>query len=108
MLPTRSGIVDANWLLNQIREQFQEVQNSKNQTSITLADCSRNAWENGGFGVGDLDFYSKGFMVGAILDASIWDKPMEREVTRRRDAAPLRQIPASQPGLPEKDGILET
>ncbi|MBI1755503.1 MAG: hypothetical protein HYR64_00155 [Fimbriimonas ginsengisoli] len=38
---------------------------------MTLEECSRRAWENGGFGVGDLSYYNKGLVAGLVLDAAI-------------------------------------
>ncbi len=67
----RSGAKDRRWLLQQMGEQIRALQSGKSRFSVTLADSSRRAWENGGFGVGDLSFYTKGLITGLILDAAI-------------------------------------
>lgn len=67
----RSGLWDPQRLLLELGENISELQNSDNRRSITLADTSRRAWENGGFGVGDLSYYTKGLIAGFLFDAAI-------------------------------------
>lgn len=67
----RSGLRDARWLLGELQAAASELASSRNRHSVTLSDCSRRAWENGGFGVGDLSYYTKGLLVGWILDCEI-------------------------------------
>ncbi|HWA82079.1 MAG TPA: hypothetical protein VG820_01495 [Fimbriimonadaceae bacterium] len=69
----RSGLKDMKWLLSDLSGQVQNLQRSKMRREISLADCSRRAWENGGFGVQDLSYYVKGLLVGWIFDAVIRD-----------------------------------
>ncbi len=67
----RSGLYGTDWLLAQIGEQIQELQGSNDRKSITLEEASRNCWEHGSFGFGDLSYYTKGLLVGLIFDAEI-------------------------------------
>ena len=105
VLTYRSGIDDADWLLNQIRDQVTELQGSRQRTVTTLADSSRNCWENDGFGVGDLSYYTKGFLVGAILDASIRSQTDGAKSLDDVMRLLYKKYRLPQPGMPE-DGIL--
>lgn len=67
----RSGLFDEAWLLGALAENIAELQRSSNRLKYTLEDCSRQAWEHGGFSVGDLSYYTKGLVVGFVLDAAI-------------------------------------
>ncbi len=67
----RSGAQPQSWLISSLNGQIRGLQNGKTRFSLTLADCSRQAWENGGFGVGDLSYYTKGLVAGLIFDAAI-------------------------------------
>ena len=106
ILTYRSGLQDGQWLLNEIRDQIEELQQGHTRFTTTLADASKNCWENGGFGVGDMSYYTKGFVVGFILDASL------RSVTHnQRSLDDVMRLLYSryklpQPGLPE-DGLLK-
>lgn len=71
LLAYRSGVTDQTWLLDAFRDQVSEYQESKTKNGLTLNECSRTCWENGGFGVGDFSYYTKGLLAGWILDAAI-------------------------------------
>ncbi|MHB8637847.1 MAG: M61 family metallopeptidase [Fimbriimonadaceae bacterium] len=106
ILTYRSGLENSDWLLNEIRAQYEELQNSQARSHVTLEDCSRKCWDSSGFGVGDLSYYTKGFLVGAILDASIraqTDGKKSLDDVMRLLFAKYR-LP--NPGLPE-DGIIK-
>lgn len=70
----RSGLHDQAWLLARLSEQIAELQQSRNRLRVTLAESSRRAWENGGMGVGDLSYYTKGLVAGLLFDAWIRSK----------------------------------
>ncbi len=67
----RTGLHDANWLMRSISGQIRDLQRSKVRLQKTLAQSSSETWENGGFGIGDLSYYTKGLLVGWIFDAAI-------------------------------------
>lgn len=67
----RSGLYDAQWLLDQFTGQIRELQSSRNRLKLTAEECSKKTWENGGFGVGDLSYYTKGLLIGFVLDSAI-------------------------------------
>lgn len=69
----RSQAEDASWLLDQLGNQIAQLQIGKFRKQITLEECSMQAWENGGFGVGDLSYYNKGLLAGLLFDAAIRD-----------------------------------
>lgn len=66
-----SGLRGLDWLLNDLTGQVAELQGSQNRKKYTVADASKMAWENGGFGVGDLSYYTKGLLIGLIFDSVI-------------------------------------
>lgn len=67
----RSGLFDEAWLLRQLGNEIAGLQRGKTRLTKTAEDASREAWENGGFGVGDLSFYTKGLVAGFVFDAAI-------------------------------------
>ncbi|MBS1718969.1 MAG: M61 family metallopeptidase [Armatimonadetes bacterium] len=71
MTTYRSGCQEKAWLFRELSGQVQEIQGARGRLGITLADVSRRAWENGGFGVNGVSYYTKGLLVGWIFDAVI-------------------------------------
>lgn len=69
----RSGLQDQAWLFKDLGGQVAELQRSQVRHQFTVADASRQAWEHGGFGLDDLSYYTKGLLIGWILDAVIRD-----------------------------------
>lgn len=67
----RSGVKGQNWLLYELGSQISRLEASGERHSVTLEECSRRAWENGGMGVGDLSYYNKGLVAGLLFDAAI-------------------------------------
>lgn len=106
MCTYRSGVKDQRWLMLELSGQIQGLQHSKNRKSITLADCSRRAWENGGFGVGDLSYYTKGLVTGLILDAAIRAKTHGDKCLDDVMRLMWNKYHLPQAGYPE-DGILQ-
>lgn len=71
VLTYRSGVHDAGWLFDELSDQVSSLQAGRTRLSKTVEDASRAAWENGGFNLGDLDYYNKGLLAGLIFDAEI-------------------------------------
>ncbi len=69
----QSGLKDETWLADQLADQIRTLQLSRMRRIKTLEETSRQAWENGGFGVGDLSYYNKGLVAGLVFDAAIRD-----------------------------------
>lgn len=67
----RSGYYDSKWLLRSLSDEISTLQSSKMRKVKTLEEASWNAWENGGFGIGDLSYYNKGLLAGLLFDAAI-------------------------------------
>lgn len=67
----RSGLQDVRWLLDQIAIEIATLESSRNALRFTLEEACAAAPKNGGFGIGDLNYYNKGFVVGLLLDASL-------------------------------------
>ncbi|HVL39665.1 MAG TPA: PDZ domain-containing protein [Fimbriimonadaceae bacterium] len=102
----QSGLNDENWLLQQLTYQIRELQFSMNRTKLTLEDTSLRAWENGGFGVGDLSYYNKGLVVGLLFDAAIRSATNGQRSLDHvfRLMMPRHQLP--KPGY-EEEGVLK-
>jgi predicted metalloprotease with PDZ domain len=102
----QSGLRDQDYLLDAYTGDIRELQNSKNRLKMTIEEVSWNTWEHGGFGVGDLSYYTKGCVMGLILDADIrartkGDKSLD-DVMRHL----FKQHRLPQPGY-EEDGLLK-
>lgn len=66
-----SGVLDEKWLLSSLAGQVNELERGRTWHSKTVEDASRENWDNGGFGVGDLSYYTKGLLIGWIFDSVI-------------------------------------
>jgi len=66
-----SGVLDEAWLLGALGQQVSDLEHGKTRLTKTVEDSSRETWDNGGFGVGDLSYYTKGLLIGWIFDAEI-------------------------------------
>lgn len=71
VLPFRGGLKDSAALLQGLADQIGQLQSSSVRKTKTAEDASWEAWENGGFGVGDLSYYTKGLVIGLLFDAAI-------------------------------------
>lgn len=71
LLAYRSGLRDREWLLDQISDEIRDLQLSRMRQLRTLEEASFQAWEHGGFGVGDLSYYTKGHVVAFLFDVAI-------------------------------------
>ncbi len=67
----QAGLKDRGWLLDSLQSALQETEASRKAKEIDLEECSRRAWENGGFGVGDFSYYTKGLLAGWVFDAAL-------------------------------------
>lgn len=71
LLTYRSGLEDETWLLDQLGTQIATLQMSHVRKTATVEEASRESWRNGGDGLGDLSYYTKGLVAGFVLDAAI-------------------------------------
>ena len=67
----QAGFLSQSQLFDVLTNNIEELQKSKMNLKITLEDACKKAWENGGFGVEDMSYYTKGLVVGLISDAYI-------------------------------------
>jgi predicted metalloprotease with PDZ domain len=67
----QSGLEDENFLIRQLGMEINSLQGSKIRLQKTLEEACYETWDNGGFGYGDLSYYTKGLVAGLILDAAI-------------------------------------
>lgn len=67
----QAGFFVPSQLLTDLTNQIEELQFAKNRLKYTVEEASTMAWENGGFGVGDLSYYTKGLVIGLLFDAAI-------------------------------------
>ena len=70
----QAGLEAESYVLDSLTSAFQEVRGSTTEKKITLEECSKGAWENGGFGIGDYSYYTKGMVVGFLFDAYLRGK----------------------------------
>lgn len=66
-----SGVLSEADLLRELGNQVDELQSSRTRRQVTLEEACSRTWESTGFGFGDLSYYTKGLVVGLLLDASI-------------------------------------
>ncbi|HZH98956.1 MAG TPA: hypothetical protein VEX38_08290, partial [Fimbriimonadaceae bacterium] len=102
----QSGLQNQNWLLRSLGLEIAELQASKTRSVKTLEDSSKEAWENGGFGVGDLSYYTKGQLVGLIFDAEIRSKTKGAKSLDDVLRYLYREHKLPKPGYPE-EGLLK-
>lgn len=69
----RSGLMDADGLFQALSQYIGSLQRGQTRLSKTVEDASWEAWENGGFGLGDLSYYTKGALLGLTFDGAIRD-----------------------------------
>lgn len=69
----RGGESNALNLLDALGDNIRSLQRSGMRLRETIENVSRATWEHGGFGMGDLNYYTKGLVMGLIFDAAIRD-----------------------------------
>lgn len=65
----QAGFMSRSQLLETLTNNIEELQVSKTRLKLTLEEVCKQTWENGGFGVGDLSYYTKGLVIGLIADS---------------------------------------
>jgi predicted metalloprotease with PDZ domain len=50
---------------------IEELEMSQTAKRLSLEQVSKQTWENGGFGVDDLSYYTKGLVIGLLFDAHL-------------------------------------
>jgi len=65
----QSGLRDEKWLFDQLAAEITMLELGETQRVKSVAAASRETWEDSGFGVGDLSYYNKGFILGLVFDA---------------------------------------
>lgn len=107
ILTYRSGAKDRAWLLGELSDQYQTYEFSSDRKLHTVEEASKQAWENGGFTLGDLDYYNKGLLAGLIFDAAI-----RKETGNRKSLDDVMRLLYSRHRLPlpgyGEDELLKT
>lgn len=103
----RSGLYGSDWLLRSLGSGIAGLQQGTTRLTKTVEDASREAWENGGFSVGDLSFYTKGSIIGLLLDAQIRGASEGRKSLDDAMRLMYQRYRLPQPGFDE-DGIKRT
>jgi predicted metalloprotease with PDZ domain len=67
----QAGFLSKSQFLEKLTNNIEELEMSKTAKTMTLEDACKAAWENGGFGVKDFSYYTKGLVVGLLSDAYI-------------------------------------
>jgi len=64
----RAGLRDKTWLLKDLADRMEELDNNPSRLRVTLEDASRKAWEGESEGFDGLSYYLKGSLVGLYFD----------------------------------------
>jgi predicted metalloprotease with PDZ domain len=107
MTTYRSGLKDKDWLYRQLGNNVSELQRSRNRHKYSVSETSRITWENGGFGVGDLSYYTKGLLCGWLLDSAIRDATDGSKSLDDVMRLMFQRYRLPKPGF-EENGILST
>ena len=67
----QAGFLSRSQFFDALTIQIEELQKSKVSLKMTLEDACKKAWENGGFGVEDFSYYTKGLVIGLVCDSYI-------------------------------------
>lgn len=103
----RSGLKDRDWLYRQLGNNVIELQHSRDRRKYSVSEASRIAWENGGFGAGDLSYYTKGLLAGWIFDSAIRDATNGQKSLDDVMRTMYQRYHLPNPGF-EETGILAT
>jgi predicted metalloprotease with PDZ domain len=103
----QSGLGDVGWLFDDLSGQIASLERGRTRLTKTVEDASREAWENGGFGVGDLSYYTKGLILGLIFDATIRSNTNGRKSLDDVLRLMYTRHRLPKPGFAE-DGVLAT
>jgi predicted metalloprotease with PDZ domain len=105
MLTYQSGLMSRGALFQALGREIATLQRSATRRVKTVEEASREAWEHGGFGVGDLSYYTKGLVITLLLDAQI-----RGETRGRRSMEDVMRFLYMRHRLPkpgyDEDGIL--
>lgn len=67
----QAGQRDRAWVFESFGNALEEIDQSSAGKRLTLEDASSQAWENGGFGVQDFSYYTKGLLAGLLFDVRL-------------------------------------
>lgn len=67
----QAGFITQSGVLDEYANKIEELQAGKTRLNQTLEEVCKMAWEGGGFGYGDMSYYTKGLLVGLLSDAYI-------------------------------------
>lgn len=102
----QSGFWTESTLISKLENEISGVESSEMNPKITLEDVSRKAWENGGFGVGDISYYTKGLVVGLLMDAHLRGQSKGKQSLDDLMRTLYSQHALPNPGF-EEDGLLK-
>lgn len=67
----QAGFMTRSQLLDTYANNIEELQASKTRLTMNLEEVCKKTWEGGGFGYGDLSYYTKGLIIGLLSDSYI-------------------------------------
>ena len=106
----QAGFYTRSQLLEVLNGNIEELQRSKTRLKLTLEEVCKQAWENGGFGVDDLSYYTKGLVIGLISDAYIRGETKGQSSLDDLMRSMYVKYQLPNPGFPDdgiKDGLTE-
>ncbi|RYG81394.1 M61 family peptidase, partial [bacterium] len=67
----QAGQKNRQWVFESFGNALEEIDQSGAGKRMTVEDASSQAWENGGFGVQDFSYYTKGLLAGLVFDVRL-------------------------------------
>jgi predicted metalloprotease with PDZ domain len=102
----QAGFWTESTLISKLENEISGVESSEMNPKITLEDVSRKTWENGGFGVGDISYYTKGLVVGLLMDAHLRGESKGKQSLDDLMRTLYDEHALPKPGF-EEDGLLK-
>lgn len=102
----QAGFWTESTLISKLENEISGVETSQMNLKITLEDVSKQAWENGGFGVGDISYYTKGLVVGLLMDAHLRGQSKGKQSLDDMLRTLYDQHALPKPGF-EEDGLMQ-
>ncbi len=103
----RAGMMDKAGWLGRVLGEINGLFGSSDRLRYTAEDASWKGWEGGSMGYGNLSYYNKGFVIGAMLDIAIRARTGGQKSLDDVMRTLMKEHNPPKPGY-EEDGILTT
>jgi predicted metalloprotease with PDZ domain len=99
----QAGFFSESQLLSSLENMIEELEMSQTAKRLTLEQVSKQTWENGGFGVDDLSYYTKGLVIGLLFDAHLRGDSDGKQSLDDLLRKCFKQFALPEPGFEEDD-----